>query len=41
MDEPLTGEVKYFHYNNCGKQVSTGFVPIPTETPNKEIIVRA
>lgn len=34
-------EIKFLHCNKCGKQVSTGFIPIPTETPDKGIIVRA
>lgn len=33
--------IKYLHCNNCGKQVSTGFYPEPTETPDKGIIIRA
>lgn len=27
--------------NNCGKRVSTGFYPVPTDTPDKGLIVRA
>lgn len=34
-------EVKYLHCNSCGKQVSTGFHPIPTDTPDKGLIIRA
>ena len=34
-------DIKYLHCHSCGKQVSTGFIPIPTETPDKGIIVRA
>jgi hypothetical protein len=33
--------IKYLHCHNCGKQVSTGFEPVPTDTPDKGIIVRA
>ena len=29
------------HCNNCGKQVSTLFIAIPTDTPDKGIIIRA
>jgi hypothetical protein len=31
----------YLHCNRCGKRVSTGFVPQPTDTPDKGIIIRA
>lgn len=33
--------VKYLHCHSCGKQVSTGFIPVPTETPDQGLIVRA
>jgi len=33
--------IKYLHCNNCGKQVSSGYMPVPTDTPDKRIIVRA
>lgn len=31
----------YLHCHRCGKQVSTGFYPIPTDTPDGGLIVRA
>lgn len=31
----------YLRCNNCGKKVSTGFYPVPTDTPDKGIIIRA
>lgn len=34
-------KVKYLYCHSCGKQVSTGFYPVPTDTPDKGIIVRA
>lgn len=34
-------EIKYLHCWNCGKQVSTGFYPVETDTPGKGLIVRA
>lgn len=34
-------QVSFLHCHSCGKQVSTGFLPIPTDTPDKGIIVRA
>lgn len=36
-----TNNIKHLHCNSCGKQVSTGFIPIPTDTPDRGIIVRA
>jgi hypothetical protein len=33
--------VKYLHCSQCSKCVSTGFIPVPTDTPDKGIIVRA
>lgn len=33
--------VSYLHCSRCGKQVSTGFTPEPTDTPDKGLIVRA
>jgi hypothetical protein len=33
--------LQYLHCNVCGKQVSTGFYPVPTDTPDRGIIVRA
>lgn len=35
------GSIKYLHCQSCGKTVSTGFVPLITDTPDKGIIVRA
>lgn len=32
---------KYLHCHSCGKVVSTGFIPEPTNTPDKGIIIRA
>ena len=37
----MTSHIEYLHCMSCGKQVSTGFVPVPTDTPDKGIIVRA
>lgn len=37
----MDSKLSFLHCMNCGKQVSTGFFPIPTETPDKGIIVRA
>jgi hypothetical protein len=34
-------QIAYLYCNGCGKQVSTGFFPVPTDTPDKGIIVRA
>lgn len=36
-----TTEIAYLHCAYCRKSVSTGFYPIPTDTPDKGIIVRA
>lgn len=36
-----TNPIKYLYCNTCGKCVSTGFVPIMTDTPDKGIIIRA
>lgn len=33
--------IQYLYCHGCGKKVSTGFVPEPTDTPDKGIIVRA
>lgn len=33
--------VKHLHCNSCGKQVSTGFIPQLTDTPDGGIIIRA
>lgn len=33
--------IHYLYCHTCGKQVSTGFEPVPTDTPDKGIIVRA
>lgn len=37
----MINNIQYLFCSNCGKIVSTGFVPIPTDTPDKGIIVRA
>jgi NAD-dependent SIR2 family protein deacetylase len=37
----LEGEVKSLYCHECGKQVSTGFIPVPTDTPDHGLIVRA
>lgn len=34
-------EVKYLRCTQCGKQVSTGYVPVPTNTPDGGLVVRA
>lgn len=34
-------QVSFLKCNNCGKCVSTAFYPVPTDTPDKGIIVRA
>ena len=31
----------FLHCLSCGKCVSTGFTPVPTDTPDKGLIVRA
>ena len=33
--------IKYLHCNRCGKQVSTGYIPIPNGTPDENLIIRA
>lgn len=33
--------VKVLHCHFCGKSVSTGFRPVPTDTPDRGIIIRA
>jgi len=33
--------IQRLHCNRCGKSVSTWFIPMPTETPDKGLIVRA
>lgn len=33
--------IKFLHCNECGKYVSTGFEPVPTDTPDKGLILRA
>jgi len=33
--------ISYLHCNTCGKQVSTGFIALPTDTPDKGLIIRA
>lgn len=41
--EPMKmfGDPQYLYCMHCGKQVSTGFYPVPTDTPDKGVIVRA
>lgn len=34
-------EVQCLRCTSCGKYVSTAFTPVPTETPDKGLIVRA
>lgn len=33
--------IAYIYCSTCGKAVSTGFIPVPTDTPDKGLIVRA
>ena len=33
--------VVFLHCHSCGKCVSTGFTPVPTDTPDKGLILRA
>lgn len=40
-DVSQTPGVVFLHCNSCGKCVSTGFIPVPTDTPDKGLIVRA
>jgi hypothetical protein len=37
----FASKINYLHCHNCGKQVSTGYIPVPTDTPDKGLIVRA
>ena len=37
----LAERLAYLHCHSCGKRVSTGYVPVPTDTPDKGLIVRA
>lgn len=34
-------DVKYLHCNNCGKQVSSGYIPVPNEIDKNNIVIRA
>lgn len=34
-------DIKYLHCNKCGKQVSTGYIPMPNEMDKGNIIIRA
>lgn len=34
-------KVSFLKCHNCGKQVSTGFIAVPTDTPDGGLIVRA
>lgn len=33
--------IKFLACHNCGKQVSTGFIPVKTDTPDGGIVIRA
>lgn len=33
--------INYLYCHNCSKCVSTGYIPIPTDTPDRGLIVRA
>lgn len=35
------GEVQYLKCMSCYRIVSTGYIPLPTETPDKRLITRA
>jgi DNA-directed RNA polymerase subunit RPC12/RpoP len=37
----VTDRACFLYCSACGKQVSTAFFPVPTETPDRGIIVRA
>lgn len=37
----IASKLAFLYCNRCGKQVSTGFFAVPTETPDKGIIIRA
>jgi endogenous inhibitor of DNA gyrase (YacG/DUF329 family) len=41
LEQVVPEMIKYLNCHTCGKQVSTGFIPIPTDTPDGGIIVRA
>ena len=38
---PLESEARHLHCMSCGKRVSTGFVPVATDTPDKGLVIRA
>lgn len=40
-DRLAPAPVAFLHCHGCGKCVSTGFVPVPTDTPDQGLIVRA
>ncbi len=33
--------INFLYCHSCGKCVSSGFIPIPTDTPDKGLVVRA
>jgi hypothetical protein len=37
----ISSRISFLNCNSCGKQVSTGFYPVPTDMPDKGMIVRA
>ena len=37
----IASKLSFLVCNSCGKTVSTGFFPVPTDTPDKGIIIRA
>jgi hypothetical protein len=39
--ETLRADVRVLHCSACGKPVSTGYHPVPTDTPDRGLIVRA
>lgn len=41
MINNVVARIDYLHCNDCGKQVSTSYLPIETDTPDKGLIIRA
>ena len=41
MEAKIVTRIDYLHCNSCGKQVSTGYLPLKTDTPDKGLIIRA
>lgn len=37
----IDGKMQFLYCDSCGKRVSTGFYPVPTDTPDRGLIVRA